>query len=235
MISKIPVAICKHPHTAQLRELTKEGLQRAESLLRSAQNKYGRTNSSTYLQMKIAAHKDNPFFEDVSKRLLIKTKQYRDELTNQPERNVALVLAGKTTPQALLGDCGECAQAIQNEFFVQYGKPSINIVMNIKKANGSFSNHAFNLSNIQKGIDPTKPETWGKQAIVVDMWSGIAKKNDEAIAYLKKLFNVGPYDKVTFDVMPDSERSLQHAALKHLGILAKKYSPYEEMMRKALD
>ena len=40
MISKITSV--KHPNTQRLRQATKEGLQLAESILRSAQNKYGR-------------------------------------------------------------------------------------------------------------------------------------------------------------------------------------------------
>ena len=54
---------------------------------------------------------------------------------------------------------GECAQAIQNEYVFEHNQPTINVVMEIKKANGGFSNHAFN----QSGISPRDPKTWGKR------------------------------------------------------------------------
>ncbi len=198
----------------------------AEKILREAQNKYGRTNSATYLELKAAKHKGNPLYADVSEKLRRKAGEYRENLMYQIYRSIAYVQK-KPETEALLGDCGECAQAIQKEFYVRQGTPTVNVVMEVFDKNlvGQVPkrNHAFNLSNINPGVQIENPRTWGSGAVITDLWSGIVKKRDDAIDYLKTLFNVNPEtDDLVFKAMPDSDISLQKAVLRHLNIDDKK-------------
>lgn len=204
----------------------KNALISAEKILRETQNKYGRTNSATYLELKSAAHNDNPLYSDISKKLRLKAQEYRENLMYQIYRSIAYVQK-KPETEALLGDCGECAQAIQKEFYVKQGTPTVNVVMEVfdKNLEGKAPkrNHAFNLSNINSGVQIENPRTWGSGAVVTDLWSGIVKKRDEALEYFKTLFNINPEtDDLAFKAMPDTDASLQKAVLRHLNIEDKK-------------
>ena len=226
MISQ--VSFGRTPATIQCRKETKEGLKKAETLLRKSQNKYGRPNSATYIQMKVNAHKDNPQYKEISTKLLANAEEYSEAIMYKPYSSVARVTKGREAQKPLYGDCGECAQAIQNEYLFQHNQPTVNVVMNIRKSNGGFSNHAFNLSNIKKGINPKDPKTWGKEAIVTDLWAGIAMKSSDAIKYYQEIFGANPQtDKITFQLMPDSDYSLQQACLKHFDLLPKPFNPFD--------
>ena len=126
--------------------------------------------------MKVAQHKNNPKNTDINGKLLENAERYSEAIMYKPYLSVARNPQGRSCVETLVGDCGECAQAIQHEFLSRHQQPTVNIVMNIKKSNGGFSNHAFNLSNIKKGANPKDPKTWGKEAIITDLWAGIAKK-----------------------------------------------------------
>lgn len=201
--------------TIERRQQTKEGLQLAEQVLRDAQNCYGRPKSSSYLITKIYHHKNNPKYNDISAKLHNKAEEYRQVIDYYPNKTVVLHPISSGKVKDIYGDCGECAKAIQQELIFKHNVPSVNVVMEAKTANGRFCNHAFNISNIQKGMDITKPHTWGKETVVTDLWCGIALKSDDAINYYHKFFNLNPFeDNITFKTMPDFEGSLQRTFLK---------------------
>lgn len=200
--------------TIERRKKTKDGLQLAEQVLRDTQNRFGRPHSSTYLFTKFLQHQNDPKYNEINDKLYKKARKYSDVLDDTDIKTVDKVLPLHPKESVYYGNCGHCAKAVQNEFWFKHHKHSINVVMNVQKANGSFCNHVFNISNIQKGMDITKPHTWGKETVVTDLWSGIALKSDEAINHIHKIFNVNPFiDKVTYNTMLDFEGSLQKTFL----------------------
>lgn len=229
------VSFGKSQATIQRRIETKNGLYNAEEVLRKSQNKYGRPNSSTYIQLKVNSHKDNPKYQEVSKKLRENAERYSEDILYRPYLLVGHSTKGRVKGQILVGNCGECAQAIQNEFFLQKKQLTVNVVMNVRKENGGFYNHAFNLSNIKKGVKANDPKSWGKESIVTDLWSGIAMKSSDAIKYYEDLFSVNPdTDIITFEPMPDSDFSIQNTALKYFEMLPKRPTfnddiPYESL------
>ena len=109
----------------------------------------------------------------------------------------------------LIGNCGECANVVQAEF-AEKSIPSVNVTFAYNnKETGVFCNHAFTLTNIPKGIIMENPNTWGDEAIITDLWSGISMKKKDAFEYYEKEFNIPNIRKSTFRLMPDSQSPLQ--------------------------
>lgn len=201
--------------TIECRQRAKEGLQLAEQVLRDTQNRFGRPRSSTYLRTKVSHHKNNPKYEQINNKLYNKSLSYDTVISFYDVKTVDRASLTDKKEDVYYGDCGHCTKAVQHEFWFKHHKPSVNVVMNVDRNNKFYCNHAFNISNIQKGMDITKPHTWGKETVVTDLWSGIALKSDDAINYFYKLFNVNPFeDSITFKTMPDFEGSLQKSFLK---------------------
>ena len=211
--------------TIERRKKSKDGLQLAERVLRDTQNYYGRPKSSTYLVSKIIYHKNNPKYKDVAQKVYNKALEYEEIIYHSGIKTVDRVLLSQPKEPFYYGNCGHCAKAIQHELWFKYKVPSVNVVMEAKTSNSKFCNHAFNVSNIQKGMDITKPHTWGKETVVTDLWSGIALKSDDAINHFYRLFNINPFeDNVTFKTMPDFSNSLQRLFLKENNIEYQGYS-----------
>lgn len=215
----------KSTHTIERRQKTKEGLHLAEQVLRDAQNYYGRPMSSTYLVSKIVQHKDNPKYEDIAQKIYKKALEHEEIISHSGIKTIDRIFINSENEPIFYGNCGHCAKAIQHELWFKHQVPSINVQMDVKKANGGFCNHAFNVSNIQKGMDITKPHTWGKETVVTDLWSGIALKSDDAINHFYKIFNVNPFvDSISFKTMPDFAGSLQRSFLQQNNIEYQGYS-----------
>lgn len=216
------ISFGRSPKTIERREQTKSGLLMAESVLREARNKYGKPNSASYIEMKTLQHKNDPKYTDILNKLNDNAEEYSESLKYKPYLNINFTIhSGKKDGMKYVGDCGECAQVIQNEFVIKHGKPTVNVVLNANKENGEFCNHAFNLSNMQEGAKIDDPKTWGEQAIITDLWSGIAKKAQDAITYFNQIFMINPKtDEITYEAMPDSENSLQEYCLKHFNMKA---------------
>ena len=199
----------------QRRQVAKNGLQLAEQVLRDTQNYYGRPNSSSYLRTKVYNHKDNPKYQNISERIRAKAEEhdYIIDYTDVKKVDTCLTTTEKTGK--MYGNCDHCAKAVQHEFLFKHNVPSVNVIMEVKRGKDFFCNHAFNVSNIQKGMDITKPHTWGKETVITDLWSGIALKSDDAINHFYRLFNVNPFeDTVIFKTLPAPEGSLQRQILK---------------------
>ena len=212
--------------TIERRKKTKEGLQLAEQVLRDAQNYYGRPISSTYLVSKIYQNKDNYKFNEIAQKLYKKALEQEEIISHSGIKTIDRIPINQKDENIFYGNCGHCAKAIQQEFWNKYKVPSINVIIQVKNnGNGHFCHHAFNVSNIQEGMDITKPHSWGKETIVTDLWSGIALKSDDAINHFYKIFNINPFqDSIIFKTMPDFADSLQRYFLKENNIEYQGYS-----------
>ena len=213
--------------TIERRQRTKDGLQLAEQVLRDTQNYYGRPNSSSYLRTKAYNHKNNPEYQNISERIRAKAEEHDYIIDYTDVKKIDTCPTTVEKSGKMYGNCDHCAKAVQLEFLIKHKVPTVNVVMEVKKGNNFFCNHAFNVSNIQRGMDITKPHTWGKETVITDLWSGVALKSDDAINYFYRLFNVNPFeDSVTFKTMPDFEGSLQRQILKMNDIQYQGYQTY---------
>ncbi len=209
--------------TIERREQARKELITAEKMLRFVQEKYGKPKSSSWLQLKRMQNKDNPKFADLSGRLASKADGYDFAITYRPYEHVNNNVSGEKPAKDLVGNCDHCAKTVQLEYLFEHKKPTANIVVNVEKADGKgFCNHVFNVSNLEKGADLKDPKTWGKGAIVTDLWAGIAKPADAALSYYNQLFDIDPAkDKVTFDAF-EPEENVQKMCLKELGMYEEK-------------
>ena len=66
--------------------------------------------------------------------------------------------------------------------------------MNFVAKNGEeiHKNHAFTVIGLKQNADITKPNTWGKDAVIVDAWTKTVKRANEGIEYIKEIFKYNP-------------------------------------------
>jgi hypothetical protein len=91
------------------------------------------------------------------------------------------------------GNCGEMALLAQAEI-IEAGKKANLVYLNVKdKLTGKdlpSKQHTFVLMNLNDDGIVKSPETWDEDAIIVDPWSGIAKRANQGLKAILKLFDI---------------------------------------------
>lgn len=207
----------KSINTLQKRYEAKNSLITAEKVLRETQNKYGRPKSYTYLMHKVFNHRDDLLYAEACYYAKNKALKHKRHMQLFPLSKVNHSLFPNKVQS--YGDCAECAKLIQKELWHKYNRPSVNVVMDVKRYPKGKFNHVFNLSNIKPNMDLSDVRSWDKDVIITDLWSGIALKKEDAFEHYHRTFNINPFiDIISFDAMVDWDNSLQYKFLEQYNI-----------------
>ena len=97
-------------------------------------------------------------------------------------------------------NCRECSFVIYDKL-KKLGLEPQNVKIEVIDTNLDkvVDNHAFTVFGLSKNADIAKPHSWGKNAVIVDAWSNIVKKSQDALEYMKTLFNPESGEK-TFEL-----------------------------------
>ncbi|MBQ8848558.1 MAG: hypothetical protein IJ003_06395 [Candidatus Gastranaerophilales bacterium] len=198
----------------------------ALKVLREAQGRYGKVDSSTYLDLKALQHKADIKYTNVCSRMKEHSKELSARINPEDEyygyskadeQLIAYYKSRKDNGQ-LIGNCGECAEAVQALFYKENQTPAVNICMNMYDNDGKYQgNHVFTITNFPKGILAETPDTWGDETIITDLWSSISMKKRDAFRYYEKIFNTN-INKASFDIMPASSNPIQNHWVEQMEI-----------------
>ncbi len=148
----------------------------AETLAKNAE----RNNSNPYITqiLKNQADKDfNTMIEILEKRPDNKNITF-EEYINMIE---------KEFQEYRFANCGERAYYLHN----QMNQKGINNKVIEIGGNSAENSHVFNVIGLDKNADINNPETWGENAVVIDVWTNKLCSPKEALAFYKDFLNYG--------------------------------------------
>ncbi len=92
-----------------------------------------------------------------------------------------------------VANCEDQAKLVQYELY-RKGKQShiVGFVITDKSTEMTVHDHVYLVINPGKNADLFNPHTWEQEAVIVDPWSGFAKKAQEAIQRYRKRFKFNP-------------------------------------------
>lgn len=88
-------------------------------------------------------------------------------------------------------NCGEQAVLV-SKALEDRGVANEIISMNIYKNNSAYvvDGHSFCVIGLDDNADIAKPDTWGSEAVIVDLWSNTVDKASKAIKYFSRIFQI---------------------------------------------
>lgn len=187
------------------RKIATQNLYAGENILRAFKSEYPYLNSNTRYSKLIEKHTGNDSYSEIIPYLRgqaclsgFKISQIRNSYNNRIDKVDKLK---KLVKSDKAGNCKECAYIIHDEL-TKRGIPAENIRLNILDKNGTDKrkNHTFTVFGLSEDAKLSKPESWGKNAIIIDGWTNMVKKAQEGIEYLKTHFEFNPENEVcTFE------------------------------------
>ncbi|MEI8377643.1 MAG: hypothetical protein WCF95_03805 [bacterium] len=173
----------------------KPEMRMAENVLKTFKKEFPYLKSNTFIESKIRPHKENPNCREIvtslqQKAMAIKSDIYdkafydlgKNEYDSLNHFGLAL---GELTKSKGKANCAENA-ILGYKILDELGmKPRI-FEIKILRDCETTANHFSTVFNLKKGAQINDPKTWGSKAIVVDTWSGIVMKADEAIRFLSE-------------------------------------------------
>lgn len=179
------------------RRIVTQNLYKGESVLRDFNTQYPYLKSNTKYNHLIDLHKNN---EQYAKLIpIIKGKSILAGFVLNQIRNTYKQTTDKITylknavKHQKTANCQECAFLVHNKLSEQ-GILAQNVRMNFvtKGTDKIPKNHAFTVIGLDKEADITRPNTWGKNAVIVDAWTNTVKRARDGIKYIKEFFNFNP-------------------------------------------
>ena len=149
---------------------------------------FERNNANSYLREKAKAKADKDFNTMIG--ILEKRPDNKDVTFNQ-----YINIIEKEFDEYNFANCGERAYYLHNEMNKK-GIDNTIIEIGVKSASNS---HVFNVIGLDKNADITNPETWGENALVVDVWANKLLPPKEAVAYYKEFLNYGENNPMEFE------------------------------------
>lgn len=183
--------------TVQHRKIVTQNLYAGEKALKNFRAEFPCVNSNTRYNQLIERHRNNEDYAELlpkikGKSILagLKLDMMRTTYNQTPNKLDYLKLAVK---QQKVANCQERSFLIHNQL-EQMGVDSQNVRINFVPNNGEniHKNHAFTVIGLDKNADLANPQTWGKNAVIVDAWANIVKRASEGIDYIKDLFKYNP-------------------------------------------
>ncbi len=183
------------------RRIITENLYNGEKALRGFNAEFPYIRSNIKYNSIIERHKNNETYSKIIPKLRGKSvisglmiSQMRGMYENAPDKIKFLSKAVKATKTA---GCRECSFLIRDRL-EKMGIESQNIRFYVEQKNGfdTNKNHAFTVIGLDKGADLNNPDTWGKNAVIVDGWANMVKRAKEGIEYFKTLFKYNPEKEV---------------------------------------
>ena len=101
-------------------------------------------------------------------------------------------------------NCGEQSFLVSqklDEMGIQNKIISMNIRQNSKFSNFATGGHTFCVIDTDKNMDINNPDTWGKDAVVVDMWSNTVAKVKDAIEFFGTFLKPKENERVLFETV----------------------------------
>ena len=92
-----------------------------------------------------------------------------------------------------VANCGEMtdiAQYLLLQKGVHTDKIHFKVLLNNGNRRSGLSDHTILVMRMDQNADPSAPNTWGNEAIIIDPWFGIAKRAKPAMKQLKELMKV---------------------------------------------
>ena len=148
---------------------------------------FERNNASPYLKEKAKAKADKDFQTTIA--ILEKRPDEKDITFSQ-----YINMIENEFQQYNHANCGERAYYLHNEM----NKKGINNTIIEIGGNTSENSHVFNVIGLDKNADINNPETWGENALVIDVWANKLLPPKDAIAYYKEFLNYGEDNPVQF-------------------------------------
>lgn len=185
----------------------------AEKFLKKCNDVIPYTKSNSYIAAKINQHYGDKKYQDLIDKLFNLYEDYnkaisknRQELRSHRLFNNFKELTDylkNTIIKTKFANCAEKNYVLQSMFLKENISANAVRMFTKTKKTGEIvhgKDHTFLVLNLSPYAQLDAPTTWGNKAIVVDAWSNIVMKADEAIRYFEKIFsNNLQKEKVIFE------------------------------------
>lgn len=172
----------------------KDNLRLGEKVLKDFRKEFGYPHSATFVRAKIIRNSKSTKPKVIEKLEEVEDVwiKYRNEvrelgikenkrptsmldLKNYIDNLKALIKSKKCC------NCPQQASIIQFEL-LKRGEEAHNVIFTFT---GDYRNHICTVFGLKKGANFSNPATWGNKAVIVDAWSGVVKKANEGLEFLK--------------------------------------------------
>lgn len=182
-----------------------EDIKVSRQIVRDFRSEFGRPHSDTFVDLRMLQHEGEPQFSRILKKLESVRDKYvlyvdnlradfdkwKESQTFTGSKDFFRYI-GKLKKLMLkqnAGNCGEFAAVVQYEH-LKKGIKTRNVCLEIvdKKTGDIVNDHVFSLCGLSKRVNIGNPDTWGKNAVLIDAWcgSGIVEKAKGIPSQLKK-------------------------------------------------
>lgn len=114
-------------------------------------------------------------------------------------------------------DCVKSAELVQQEFD-KMGIKALNIYMDMHTPQGlPRGGHVFTITNFPEKIMADAPPTWGEDAIITDLYSGISMKKADAIEFYNSKYGID-FNKSSFYAAPANGNPIQQRVIDDMKV-----------------
>ncbi|MDD3013290.1 MAG: hypothetical protein PHC34_06255 [Candidatus Gastranaerophilales bacterium] len=203
---------CSFPHKNQYNykksnisfEGLKENLRLGEKVLKEFNGEFGKPKSNTFINAKILQHQTNQAYIPVIQKISSVSDKYNKEVRSlrnnmtgdYPTLDEYINKLKEMVKNTNYANCGEQTNIIQYKLLQQGELPhNIRLLITEKTTNKKQENlwdHVFTVFGQKKYAHLNFPNAWGNQAVIIDAWSGIVTKAQDALDYLKQFMCFDP-------------------------------------------
>lgn len=180
--------------------LSFQGVSRADKALGEAAVKYVKSlnlTSSTKLASRYWDLEQNgvQIPRELNQRIVPLINKTGKSIEIHRFNNCSPILSERAATRLRLGNCGEMATIAKNFLTGRLGPIDI-VTFDIDKSNSIpryCCDHCIAVARLNKGhikFDINKPHSWGKDAMIIDPWTGIVDSAQQGLLKIKGLFRI---------------------------------------------